>query len=454
MTHQHRDFSGALRPLVFSFGLIAAPVLITLSAPVTAIADSMTAEDFVAFDQTQARLGQLLFYDKLLSGNMNISCASCHHHDLHGADGLSLGIGEGGFGLGTARQASTIGTMPIHERIPRNAPALWNIGHADRRTLFHDGRIELDATHTSGFRTPAGDETPSGLNSIVAAQALFPLTSGAEMKGQPGDNEIADAFEQSFTAGWQAIVARIQAKPAYETAFMLAFPDVQQAEDITITHVANAIAAFEGREWQSFDSPYDDFINNGTPLEPLAEKGRQLFFGDAGCASCHDGPLLTDQNFYAAGVPQFGPGRKFDGNSLPRDLGRMETTGDPMDAYKFRTPSLRNVALTGPYGHNGAYSDLRDMIRHMCDPLTMRDAWTPGMARLPKVPWLEGDDFVIVSHSEEQERQSRNLDLIPVKMVEDDIDAIEAFLNALTGRTAFERPLGRPARVPSGLPVD
>lgn len=417
-------------------------------------ADTMGPDDFTRFDPAQARLGQLLFYDKILSGNMNISCATCHHHSMNGADGVSLGIGEGGYGLGPDRLSGTIGTTAVEERIPRNAPALWNVGHKDRHTLFHDGRVQADATQPSGFRTPAKADTPLGLNSIAAAQALFPMTSAAEMAGKPYDNEVASAFAFSFPAGWEVIAQRIRDKPAYVSAFRIAFDDVNAAEDIDITHIVNAIAAFEGTEWQSFDSPYDRYLTDGTPLDPLAERGRALFFGDAGCSSCHSGPLFTDQNFYAAGVPQFGPGRLFDGNDLPRDMGRMETTRDPADAYKFRVPSLRNVALTGPWGHNGAYSDLREMIRHMCDPLTTRASWTPGMARLPNVPWLAAEDFTIVAHGEEQERQSTTLDITPVKMVEADIDALEAFLNALTGETALERPLGRPDRVPSGLPVD
>ncbi|WP_425073653.1 cytochrome-c peroxidase [Sagittula sp. S175] len=420
----------------------------------SAQADTMTAEDFLPVEAAQARLGQLLFYDKIMSGNLNISCATCHHHDLNSADGVSLGLGEGGYGLGPDRLSGLVGNTRVAERIPRNAPALWNIGHKDRRVLFHDGRVERDASQPSGFKTPAKGQTPLGLNSIVAAQALFPPTSAAEMKGQPGDNDVADAFARSFTEGWETIAARVRSKPAYETAFRIAYPHVKSPEDITIVEIVNAIAAFEMSEWQSFDSPYDAYVNAGKPLDPLAEKGRQLFFGEAGCSSCHSGPLFTDQNFYAAGVPQFGPGRKFDGNDLPRDMGRMETTRDPADAYKFRVPSLRNVALTGPYGHNGAYTDLRDMIRHMCDPVTTRANWTPGMARLPQVPWLDKDDFTIVSLADEQERQISKLDITPVEMVEADIDALEAFLNALTGETAMQRPLGRPDRVPSGLPVD
>ena len=84
----------------------------------------------------------MLFYDKILSGNRNISCGTCHHHDLGGGDGLSLGIGEGGQGLGPARRAESAADR-IRKRIPRNAPALWNLGAGEITTLFHDGRLEL-----------------------------------------------------------------------------------------------------------------------------------------------------------------------------------------------------------------------------------------------------------------------------------------------------------------------
>ena len=72
-------------------------------------------------------MGSLLFYDKILSGNQNISCGTCHHHDFGGSDGLSLGVGEGGEGLGPKRNAG-IGLNRIKKRVPRNAPGLWNLG--------------------------------------------------------------------------------------------------------------------------------------------------------------------------------------------------------------------------------------------------------------------------------------------------------------------------------------
>jgi cytochrome c peroxidase len=425
--------------------------LVLFSGP--AGADAIKPQDFLRFDQKQAQLGRLLFYDKILSGNQNISCGTCHHHALNGTDGVSLGIGEGGTGIGTLRVPGD-GATRITARVPRNAPALWNLGHSDVRVMFHDGRVEQVGAKGARFETPAGARLPVGLNSLLAAQALFPMSSPTEMAGTPDENPIGAAFDTQIDMGWIALAQRVRDVPEYQRLFARAFANVRRADDITIVEIANAIAAFIGNEWQSHDSPYDVWLAGGAPLPPSAERGRALFFGEAGCANCHNGPLFTDQNFYAVGLPQFGPGRPFDGDTIPRDLGRMETTRNPNDAYRFRTPSLRNVALSAPYGHNGAYPTLRDMIRHMCDPITTRQQWTPGMARLPEVAWLADRDFSLMSYRNELVQQADHLDIAPVEMVQADIDALEAFLNALTGVTADQRPMGPPQTVPSGLPVD
>ena len=132
----------------------------------------------------------------------------------------------------------------------------------------------------------------------------------------------------------------------------------------------------------------------------------------------------------------------------------MGATDALEDAYRFRTPSLRNVALTAPYGHNGAYPTLRDMIRHVSDPLRSRMLWQASMARLPDLPALRKVDFMVQSDRLEMARQAAVLDIQPVRLTEDEILQVEAFLHSLTGATALTRPLGRPDSVPSGLPVD
>ncbi|AGI71653.1 Di-haem cytochrome c peroxidase-like protein [Octadecabacter arcticus 238] len=413
-----------------------------------ALADLISMDDFVDADPAQARIGQLLFYDKILSGNRNISCGTCHHHDQAGGDGLSLGIGEGGIGVGPDRTAED-----IRKRIPRNAPSLWNIGHNSIDLLFWDGRLEVSDQFDNGFDSPAEEWLPAGLDNIVAAQSLFPLTAQFEMAGNPGENDIAGATHDRIDAAWPIIETRIRAEPEYVRLFLQAFDSVNDISDITIVEIGNAMGAFITTEWRSFDSPYDAWLT-GTALPDNAERGRDLFFGTAGCASCHSGPLFTDQDFHALGLPAFGPGRTRSFDKMPRDVGRMGETDLLSDAYRFRTPSLRNVALTAPYGHNGAYPNLGDMIRHHLDPVGARAAWTTDMAALPVAPWMEGVDFAIQQDRREMARQKEVLDIIPVTMNATQVSDIEAFLHALTGNTAEERPLGRPATVPSGLPVD
>lgn len=189
-------------------------------------------------------------------------------------------------------------------------------------------------------------------------------------------------------------------------------------------------------------------------MTPRQRDGAALFYGKAGCAECHSGPLLTDQKFHALAVPPFGPGRTRRFDPYTRDVGRMGETDDLADAYRFRTPSLRNVALTAPYGHNGAYPTLEGIIRHHLDPLAALDRWRPDMANLPAAPWLEAIDFVVWDDRLEMERFRRRVDITPRKLTDHEVSALVDFMDALSGRSAQSLPLGIPDRVPSGLPVD
>ena len=416
-----------------------------------ALAQGISADDYIPADPDQARIGQLLFYDKILSGNRNISCGTCHHHDFAGTDGLSLGIGEGGSGVGPDRTPGT-GPDMIRKRIPRNAPSLWNLGHNSIEVLFHDGRLTASDIYGNGFDSPAEEWLPQGLDNLLAAQALFPMVAQFEMMGNLGENDVVGAVHNRIDRGWPIIAQRVRTIPAYGEMFVQAFDHIEKPEDVTIVEIANALAAFISSEWQSYDSPYDAWLT-GTPLADDAERGRQLFFNNR-CASCHAGPLFTDQSFHALGLPAFGPGRTRRWDPMPRDLGRMAETDRIEDAYRFRTPSLRNVALTAPYGHNGAYPTLAQMIRHHADPAAARAGWTPQTAALPDVPWLAAGDFAIGQDSAEMTRQAARFDIQPMMLSEADIADLVAFLNALTGESADIRPLGRPDQVPSGLPVD
>ncbi|MGC1498151.1 MAG: cytochrome c peroxidase [Sulfitobacter sp.] len=415
---------------------------------------ALTKEDFIAFSTEQAALGQLLFYDKILSGNKNISCGTCHHPKFGTSDGLSLGIGEGGVGLGKDRHGGA-GHSRIERRVPRNALALWNLGARDVHTLMHDGRISRADTYVNGFNTPAEEWLPAGLNSLLAAQALFPLTSETEMAGGTGENEVAGAVYDRIDKGWPIIAKRVRSIPEYGQHFVAAFDHINAPEDVTIVDIANALAAFQTVEFQSFDSPFDHFLaGDDGALDARQKRGKALFFGTGKCAACHSGPLFSDQKFHALGVPPFGPGRTRRFDLIARDVGRMGESDDLDDAYRFRTPMLRNVALSAPYGHNGAFATLPAMIRHHVDPAGSFDLWTPSDAGLPVVSWLAPVDFILLQDKAEIARQQRAITPIGAILSEADIDDIAAFLNGLTGTSLDDPRFGVPKIVPSGLPVD
>ncbi len=415
--------------------------------PVTAepLPRPLSDADFIQADPKQAALGHQLFYDPILSGNRNITCAHCHHPDFGTSDGLSLGIGEGGVGLGTERHAGT-GDSRIKKRIPRNAPGLWNLGARDLHTFFHDGRLSKSDQFGNGFDSPAEEWLPQGLTSLLAAQALFPLVAQFEMAGNPAENEIIGAVHDRIDAAWPILAKRVRTDPKYEQGFVMAFDHIETPDQVTIVEIGNALAAFMAVEWQSIDSPFDAYLRGDkTALTTPQKRGMELFYGKAECAACHSGPLLSDQKFHALGLPPFGPGRTRRFDPYARDVGRMGESDRLEDAYRFRTPMLRNVALTGPYGHNGAYPTLEGIIRHHLNPEWALAEWTPELAQLPEAEWLTATDFVIWQDGREIQRQSLARDIESLTLNDDEIADLVAFMHALTGRNADKTPFGVPS---------
>ena len=440
--------------------LPSAPATVTVSADADAITMSpatlpppLQPSDFGDFNPTQAALGRLLFYDPILSGNRNIACGTCHNHAHAGGDGLSLGIGEGGDGIGENRNAGS-GESRIKKRIPRNAPALWNVGAKEVKVLLHDGRVSESDRYDNGFDTPAEEWLPRGLNGVLAAQSLLPMASQFEMAGNPKENEIAGAIHDRVDSAWRIIAKRVRGNREYARQFIAAFADLTAAADITIVHIGNALAAFQASEWQSYDSAFDAFLRGDkSALTGAQKRGAELFYGDAGCAECHAGALLTDHQFHAIALPQFGPGRVRRWEPVARDVGRMGVTDRIKDAYRFRTPSLRNVALTAPYGHNGAYPTLRGIIRHHLNPSRGLATWDKNLARLPQASWLAAGDFLPLIDKHERARLRTKIDITPRNLTDAQIDQLIAFMHSLTGNESISGRLGAPKSVPSGLPV-
>ncbi|TVR45002.1 MAG: cytochrome-c peroxidase [Rhodobacteraceae bacterium] len=408
--------------------------------------------DYAQHPDALVHLGFQLFYDPILSGNREVACATCHHPAFGSSDGVSLGLGDGGIGLGPERRADP-DNMP-EQRIPRNSPGLWNLGHAEFTTLFHDGRIEVDPTRPSGLRTPLEKDMMEGFDSLLSAQNMFPVLSPDEMAGHYSENEIAQAVRQGQITGpggaWDLIAGRVRGIPDYAEAFVAADPRITRAGDITFTDISNAIAAFVAVEFRSDTSPFDAYLRGEAPLPDAAMRGMELFYGRATCSTCHAGPFQTDHRFHARGAPQLGPGKAARFESHQRDTGRMRVTGRAEDAYAFRTPSLRNVAQTAPYGHAGSHATLEGFLRDHLDPVAALPGYDRDQVILPE---LGVQDWAILDDAEERAAIKQAVSTPPIRLSEAQIADILAFLEALSDPKALAGRLGVPDSVPSGLPV-
>lgn len=480
-----RKFVCSAMGAAVTLALSSALVLAGAEAPQTSsLPAPLQDADFLydgAPEDALFELGRNLFFDPILSGNRNISCGTCHDPARGTSDGVALSFGEGGTGFGPDRRTAD----GVTERIPRNAQALWNIGAKEYRTMFHDGRVEVDPLNTfqSGFWSPAREHLPAGLENLLAAQAMFPVLSSSEMAGQKGENPVATAVaEDRVTDAWNLIAARLAETPRYKAMFENAFPG---ADRLTLVQAANALAAFQTQAFRSDDSPYDHYIaGDATSLAATEIAGLDLFYGKAGCADCHSGPLFTDHEFHAIAVPQIGPGKGHGGDASHwrasgfkarlEDEGRYRVTFETVDLFGFRTPGLRNVALSGPWGHSGAFDDLETMVRHHLDTVTSLEDFAPHSAPLlplEKIIEQTGDGSELIFRPLNPERRAafdlrdrwvqsspvlrgRIADankLPPSHLEDDEVDAILAFLNALTDPSAVDRTEIVPRNVPSGL---
>ncbi|MFH2203270.1 MAG: cytochrome c peroxidase [Elusimicrobiota bacterium] len=266
----------------------------------------------------EERLGRMLFFDQRLSGDTHRDCAVCHAPELAFADGLELSLG-----------AQNVLYF-------RNTPSLYNLD--ELKLLYWDGRF------------PA-DDLPSLIRDHIS-EAHF------------------------MNADGRLIVEKLRQAPGYIRAFQEVY-----GEEPSYTKVLAALTAFV-RSIKSGASPYDRYLaGDGDALSPAARRGYELFLGDAGCAPCHSGPMLTDGKLHDRGVPEneeiydspmrLISLRRFfkllgveDYANLHRDVGFYAISKKQEDMGRFRTPSLREVARTAPYMHNGLLPSLDDAVAH------------------------------------------------------------------------------------------
>jgi len=259
-------------------------------------------------------LGKKLFFDRRLSGDSTMSCATCHMPELAFTDGQDISL-----------------SYPTTKNW-RNSPTLINI--AFQKYLFHDGRVRT-----------------------LEDQALFPLMSAFEM------NKNLDYVEE-----------QIRVVPEYVEAFKKVF-----GGEVTRQRIAMAIAAFE-RTLISLNSPLDKYLKGDkNAMSEDAKKGMELFKGKGKCTKCHHGVNLADNKFYALNVPEnpdlldeprVTATMRFvakvyhykDYRNLKEDPGRYLITKNKKDWKAFRTPTVREIAKTGPYMHNGIFATLDEVI--------------------------------------------------------------------------------------------
>ena len=168
--------------------------------------------------------------------------------------------------------------------------------------------------------------------------------------------------------------------------------------------------------------------------------------------SCHSGVLQTDHTFRAIAVPQVGPG-KGDGAFGYEDFGRERVTGNPADRYRFRVPSLRNVAQTAPYGHSGAFNTLETIVRHHLDPVASLYTYDASQAVMPSRPDLDATVYLALSDPNVLASIAKANELSPVHLSKREIRQLIDFLHALTDPAMLDMRGDVPTSLPSGMPL-
>lgn len=367
-----------------------------------------------ADNKDAALLGQHLFFDVRLSANGEVSCATCHQAETDWTDQKSVSEGL--------------------ELVSRNAPTLWNVGY--QRWFFWDGRKDS-----------------------LWAQALGPIEHPKEMGGSrlrtyrliQETQTYRDLYENVFgtfppmTSDTDAKDARPIAEDPSNTMHQTWLTLNDSDQDVlnrVFSHVGKSMEAYQ-RQIISTDAPFDRFvmgirnneINNLEQLSDAVIRGAILFTGRGQCILCHTGPNFTDNEFHNIGLdrgenpldqgrypgiqqvkedPFNGLGPYSDDTTLEANKSLHYVAPKDNNLGEFKTPTLRNIALTGPYMHDGRFATLRDVLEFY--------------STLPDTP--------AVGHREES--------LQPLNLTESEFEDLEAFLQALTGKPLNPRLLGAP----------
>lgn len=368
-----------------------------------------------ADDPAAAWFGQRLFHDLRLSDGREVACSVCHQAGFGFSDGLELSVGL--------------------DRTDRNAPTLWNAAH--QRWQFWDGRSETLWEQATG---PIESEVEMGFSRLAVLRALL------RWRGLRRPYEaVFGALPSLDPSGWPEHARPVPDRPdhPHQQAWAALTPEVRREADRALANVGKALEAYQ-RRIQSRESPFDHFVAGLRDrdeadlgrLSESAQRGLALFVGEARCVLCHHGPTLSNGEFHNLGLAGH--------PDVPRDIGRrggVDRVGrglyasggahaDAEDADRalmlrtlakgpgtlgaFKTPSLREVAESGPYMHDGSHADLERVVRFYSE--------------------LDEEPAVGV----------RDPLLEPLRLSEGQIADLVAFLEALSGEPLPGHLIGRP----------
>jgi cytochrome c peroxidase len=443
------------------------------------IESTLTARLGRPVDHRLADLGRLLFFDKITSLHSDNACAGCHSPTAAFGDTQSIAIG--------VQNNNLVGPNRRGPRNQRRTPSVVNA--AFYPALMWNGRFFAASgdpfDNSAGFVFPPPEGTtafPPGdatVATLLMAQAHLPPTELVESAGFTGtagtigprfdqfDDARGDVVPLPDATGFRnqpirdVVLRRLNESAEYRRLFASVFPDVAAGLPIDFFMVGRAIAEFEF-SLTFADAPIDRFARGDRVAMSAVEKeGALLFFGEAGCVTCHAvagaaNEMFSDFSMHGIGIPQiaptFGIGSGnviFDGPGEDEDFGLEQVTSDAADRYKFRTSPLRNVAMQPAFFHNGSFTSLHDAIRHHLNVSESARRYTIPAAMVRAAgPMVIGPLERVLEQVDPALREPRFLD-------ERQFRALEAFVgHALLDSRAERRHLCElmPETLPSGMP--
>jgi cytochrome c peroxidase len=396
-------------------------------------------------DPQLADTGRLLWFDTVAGLNGDNTCGGCHSPTNGFGDSQPIAIGIENNGV--------VGPDRAGPRNMRRSPSVINT--AFYPNLMWNSRFAAVSRdpfdNTAGFFFPA----PEGMSlshqpHLLTAQAFIPPTERTEVAGFDfaGDNDAIRA----------EVLRRLNEVPEYRKLFGRSFPEVRAGAPITFDMFGSAIAEFEFLLTFA-NAPVDRYARGERDaLTDQEKRGALLFFGDAGCVSCHavsgeSNEMFSDFREHVLAVPQLVPAETnntFDGLELNEDFGREQLTGDAADRYAFRTSPLRNAAVQAAFMHDGAFRTLRDAILHHLDVVSSLASYDPVQAGMPSD--LAGP----IGPTDAMLARIDPLVASPRQLSAEQLDELVSFVgDGLLDPRARPEHLRRlvPKRVPSGRPT-